>query len=265
MIAKNINMYTLKKDISMRIRSFLFLFSLASLLFSAYYTPLLARRRKSSSMRTQIKEQQKEQTLLPTKYPIKQFNFADIAGLSNSQLDQHQKLYADYINKHNQIDEKLKFIDRHEANTIYSPFRSLKVSQTYARNGVLLHELYFENLSTGKKIQPNTEQLLTKNFGSISAFKKDLMDCANCARGWVVTSFCIDDRSVKNFVLDTNNKGVPLLTIPILVIDVYEHAYMIDFGINRAAYIKTIWDSINWDIIEKRIVKWVKPHENMSA
>jgi len=250
----------------MRIHIFSFLhIMLFTLLCTVYHAPTFARRkRKTKSMRTQIKQNQKEKTLLPKKFTVKTFDLKDVAGLSMPQLDQHQKLYAGYVNKRNQIDEKLKFVDRgNTANITYSPFRSLKISQTFARNGALLHELYFENLSAGKKIQPNTEKILIKNFGSIAAFKKDLMDCAGCSRGWVVTSFCIDSGSVKNFVLDAHNETVPMLTVPILVVDVYEHAYMIDFGINRAAYLKTMWDNIDWDVIEKRVNKWIKPHEGM--
>ncbi len=234
-------------------------------LICIYHLPIdaLRKKRKSKSIRTHIKQTQKDQRLLPKKYTAKSFNLKDI-GLSTSQLNQHQKLYAGYVEKRNQIDEKLKFVDRNNAaNNTYSPFRSLKISQTFARNGTLLHELYFENLHAGKKIQSETEQLLIKNFGSIAAFKKDLIECASCSRGWVITSYCIDDGSVKNFVLDANNKNVPMLTIPILVIDVYEHAYMIDFGINRQAYLKTMWDNIDWDVVNKRVTKWVKPHESM--
>lgn len=242
-----------------------FFTSFVLILLICMYTPSHTRtKRKVNSIRTQIKQNQPEQSLLPKKYNVKTFDLTNVTGLSQSQLDQHQKLYAGYVNKRNQIDEQLTFVDRNNiANVTYSPFRSLKISQTFARNGTLLHELYFENLKAGKKIQPSTEKLLTQNFGSIAAFKKDLIDCASCSRGWVITSYCIDDGRVKNFVLDAHNETVPILTVPILVVDVYEHAYMIDFGIDRESYLKTLWDTIDWDVVESRINKWIQPHVTM--
>lgn len=195
-------------------------------------------------------------------YQAKLFDFSDVQGLSCSQLQQHLKLYHGYVNKRNEIYQLLKTVDKTNAAGItYSPFRSLKTAETFALNGSILHELYFENLSSRKKMSPETEKLLIKNFGSITAFKSDVIDCASCSRGWVVTAYSINDSKLYNFVLDTHNETVPILALPILVIDIYEHAYMIDFGINRTQYLQRIWENINWDVVEQRIVKWVKKFE----
>lgn len=193
-------------------------------------------------------------------YDVKNFTL-QVKGLSASQIDQHKTLYAGYVKKRNQIAQDLQTIQRTDVNNrTYSPFRSLKVAETYAHNGSVLHELYFENL--GKQNEPigqNMQQLIKNNFGSLQAFKKDFLDCGGCARGWVVTCYCIDDGSIKNFVLEEHNTHVPMLVIPLLVLDVYEHAYMIDFGIKRDPYLEVFWNNIDWNIIEERITKWVQP------
>jgi len=177
---------------------------------------------------------------------------------SQSQLDQHVKLYNGYVKKRNEITQNLETVDRSDvANITYSPFRSLKIAQTFAHNGSLLHELYFENLGQGTEIGKQTAKLLVKNFGSIENFKKDFMDSASCGRGWVLTAYCLDDKTIKNFVLDAHNENVPVLVIPVLAIDIYEHAYMIDYGINRADYLKDIWANIDWDVVEKRVTYWL--------
>ena len=105
-------------------------------------------------------------------------------------------------------------------------------------------------------IGPRTQDALIKNFGSLAAFKEDLMATAISARGWILTCYNLDDHTVQNYLLDAHNEKVPVLVIPLLVVDTYEHAYMIDFGINRKEYLAVLWDNINWDVVEKRVKKW---------
>ena len=192
-------------------------------------------------------------------YIVQQFNLSGITTLSQNQLNQHLKLYAGYVKKRNEILHNLQTVNRtNSANRTYSPFRSLKLAETYAVNGSLLHELYFENISKSKSSPgPLTTELLETNFGSLEAFKQDFIDCGGCSRGWVVTSYSINDGCVYNYVLEEHNQHVPVLTVPLLVLDVYEHAYMIDFGIDRNPYLTVFWDLINWDAVEQRIEKWV--------
>lgn len=183
------------------------------------------------------------------------FDFADEkTSLTQNQLDQHKKLYQGYVNKRNEVEQKLASIDTSDANNMtYSAFRSLKLAETFARNGAILHELYFENLKQGTTMGPKTKDFLTRGFGSIDAFKKDLMACASSSRGWAIAFYEIDNKRMHNYVLEAHNETVPLLCVPIIVIDIYEHAYMIDYGIDRAKYLKELWASIDWEVVERRI------------
>lgn len=195
-----------------------------------------------------------------TTYHIKQFDLATVQGISKNQLDQHKTLYEGYVKKRNEIAQKLQTVDRSNPNKTYSPFRELKVEETYAINGSLLHELYFENI--GKQDSHVGNQMLKfieESFGSIDAFKQDLMDTANCSRGWVVTGYSMDDKKIHNFLLEEHHHNVPVLMLPLLVLDVYEHAYMIDFGIQRNPYLDAFWNNINWDVVEQRINTWIHP------
>lgn len=199
-------------------------------------------------------------TKKPVKHEIQTFDLANnLRGLSSSQIDQHKKLYEGYVNKWNEIEKN--FLDVNRANSAgitYSAFRSLKIAETFARNGSLLHELYFENLGKGVKPGAKTKKLMEANFGSWQAFIDDATDCALCARGWVLTCYNLDSGTVTNYVLEAHNETVPVLALPLLVIDVYEHAYMIDFGIKRADYVKVLWENINWDVVEERVSNWVR-------
>jgi superoxide dismutase, Fe-Mn family len=188
-------------------------------------------------------------------YQVIHFNLSGkVKGLSTNQIDQHLELYAGYVKKWNQIEDALQTVDRKNISATYSPFRALKVGETYAMNGTILHELYFKNLGDphGKPL-PKTKKLLEKHFGSVEAYLQDLKDCGMAARGWVLTCYSLFDKSVRNYVLDTHNDHVPIMVIPLIVLDVYEHAYMIEFGIRRAQYLNVFVDNINWPIIEERV------------
>ena len=196
----------------------------------------------------------------PTLYTVKEFDINDkINGLSPNQIKQHKTLYAGYVKSRNDIAQALSTADRVTANSrTYSQFRALKVAETYAVNGSILHELYFENLATQPMTMgPLTQQLILESFGTLDAFKQDFMASGNSARGWVLTCYSLDDKRVHNFVLEEHNQHVPVLAMPLLVLDVYEHAYMIDFGIQRPPYLKVFWDAINWNVVEERVKKWV--------
>ncbi len=192
-------------------------------------------------------------------YPVKQFDLAGkLKGLSTSQINQHKTLYEGYVKKRNDIARDLKTVNRADQNRTYSPFRELKVEETYAVNGSILHELYFENIGKqGSVPGQQMSTLINQAFGSLEAFKKDLMECGQCSRGWVITAYSFDDHMLHNFVFEQHNQNVPVLIIPLLVLDVYEHAYMIDFGIKRDPYLTVFWNNIDWDVVEQRIDTWV--------
>lgn len=194
-------------------------------------------------------------------YTAKKFNLAGkLQGLSKEQITQHQTLYEGYVKRRNEIANSLQHTDRSGQNRTYSVFRELKIEESYAVNGSILHELYFENLGI-EKTTPGNEmlKLIEKSFGSLENFKSDLMDCALCSRGWVITAYSIDDKRIHNFVCDQHNQNVPILIMPLIVLDMYEHAYMIDFGIKQNPYLEVFWNHIQWNVIEDRVNKWVKP------
>lgn len=198
---------------------------------------------------------------IPTQQPYKARSFdlaGKLQGFSKKQITDHEKLYQGYVNSRNKITATLKTVDRDNLSKTYSPFRALKVAETYAMNGQLLHELYFENLTPEPtKPGPETLALINASFGSFENFKKDFLDTGKVARGWSIAAYCLDDGTLKNFLLDEHNVYVPVMVIPLLILDVYEHAYMIDFGIDRNTYLDLFWKQVNWDTVEKRIKKWV--------
>lgn len=174
-------------------------------------------------------------------------------GLSANQIEQHLKLYKGYVTKTNEIQAKLKDVDISGVNATYAPLRELLVEQSYALNGVVYHEFYFGNLG-GKGGEPSGDlrSALEARWGSIGKFMDYLKASGKCMRGWVIVGYNTRDGQLHAYGLDMHNMWVPANVIPILVLDVYEHAYMIDYGIDRAKYLDAFVNNLDWDCVAKR-------------
>lgn len=185
----------------------------------------------------------------------KKFDLKGLDGISDNQISQHKDtLYVGYVNKLNEIEERLRTVDVSKANQVYSDFRGLKADETFALNGVVLHELYFENLGgKGSKPKGKLADLIAREFGSIEKWTENFKACGMAARGWVILGLCTYDGKLHNYCLDTHNFNFPANTIPILVLDVYEHAYVIDYGVKRPPYIDAFIKNIDWATAEKRL------------
>ncbi len=187
----------------------------------------------------------------------KKFELKGLDGISENQISQHRDiLYAGYVNKLNEIEERLKTVDISKANQIFSDLRALKADETFALNGVIFHELYFENLG-GKNLKPKGElsDLIAKEFGSFDKWSDNFKACGLSARGWVLMGINTYDGKIHNYCLDTHNFNVPASFIPMLVMDVYEHAYTIDYGVKRQPYIDAFMKNIDWNVCMRRLEK----------
>ena len=176
-------------------------------------------------------------------------------GISKKAVEEHLKLYQGYVNKYNEIQEKLSALtgdDLLKANQVYSNIRELKTALSFAWGGVVNHEIYFNHLG-GSGGQPSGDLLkqIKKDFGSFDAYKKDLKATGMAARGWAWTVWSKKEKKLINHLGDSQNTYSFWLATPILALDVYEHAYFMDFGTNRSLYIDVFFDNLDWLVIEK--------------
>jgi len=181
---------------------------------------------------------------------------ASITALSEKQFNAHMGLYKGYVAKVNEITEKLNAPDggRQDSNAVYSYYRGLKESESFAIDGCILHELYFENIGGDKGIAgTKTKKIIDVQFGGFDAFAEDLKACCKAARGWCVFLYEPRTDSFRNIMLDAHNVGENALGQPILVIDMYEHAYFYDYLADKGKYIDNIFQNINWDVVENRV------------
>ncbi|NLZ83344.1 MAG: superoxide dismutase [Clostridiales bacterium] len=190
---------------------------------------------------------------------IQKFDFIytdDITVINEEQFDTHIRLYEGYINKFNEIQEVFESGDteRDEANATYSKFRCLKQGRNYSLNGVILHELYFENLG-GSLSEPTarTAGLISQYYGCVSNWMEDFIGTAKASRGWTVMAFEQRTGRLMNISLDSHSKGNIAYYAPMLVIDVYEHAYFLQYGDNKNEYIRRFMQNINWSIVDRRL------------
>lgn len=193
------------------------------------------------------------------KYEIKRLGYKELNGFSEKQISFHHDVhYAGYVNKRNEVNEKLKAADLSKANANYSEFRALKKEETFNASGQLLHELYFDMLGGDGKFSQDMEIIkkINEDFGSFDAFKQQMVATAKAARGWAI--LCIDptDNRLRIFLADAHNDGAVWGAIPLVALDVYEHAYYVDYGPDRARYLDPFFNNLDWKRINERFLKF---------
>ncbi len=179
----------------------------------------------------------------------------DVTVINREQFEAHMRLYEGYINKMNEIDGLLaQNSDLEEANSTYSQYRGIKRGETYALNGVILHEFYFENIGSTNNVPDDAQvRFLSSYFGSYELWQEHFVATATASRGWVI--LCYDPRSdhLRNISLDTHDLGNISMSIPLLVLDMYEHAYFLQYADNKAEYINNFMRNIDWNVVRDRI------------
>ena len=176
-----------------------------------------------------------------------------VQGLSEKQLRAHFELYQGYVKKLNEIEEKIKSADRSKANYSYSEISELQRRRPVAFNGAYLHQLYFENL-TGEVTNPGAElaAAINTNFGSMESWLEEAQAALKTANGWALLTCSRIDGSLQTCVLEEHHHGLFIEQDILMVVDGWEHAFMIDYGIKKADYYKAIQASLDWTIASKR-------------
>lgn len=172
---------------------------------------------------------------------------------SKKQLEEHNRLYpVAHTVKLKEIEARLIRTDTACVDPTYCQLRSLKKEQAYALNSVRLHDLYFDNLGN-EDSQPSAElkTLLERDFGSYQQWEKQFTGLALCSRGWVILGFDLKDGVLRNFFTDDHSEGV-WSVLPLLVLDVYEHAYCKVFS-TRSEYVDSFLRSVLWKTVNRRL------------
>jgi superoxide dismutase, Fe-Mn family len=175
----------------------------------------------------------------------------ELDGISRQTIEAHDKLYQGYVAKRNEILGRLAGVDLSAANQTYSELRELKVELTFAIGGIKNHELYFEHLGGGGG-EPKGAfgALVTRDFGSVDAWRADLKATGIAGRGWAWTAYDWDEGRLFNYIGDAQNTFPVWNASPLVALDVYEHAYFIDYGTDRPAYIDAFFANLDYSVID---------------
>ncbi len=174
----------------------------------------------------------------------------ELDGISRETVEAHYKLYQGYVAKRNEILGKLADVDLSTANQTYSELRALKVDLTFALGGIKNHEIYFEHLGgAGGDPAGLFGDLVKRDFGSVEAWKADLKATGLGGRGWAWTAYDWDEGRLFNYIGDAQNTFPVWNATPLVALDVYEHAYFIDFGTDRGSYIDKFFDNLDYDVV----------------
>lgn len=173
-------------------------------------------------------------------------------GFDKNLIEMHLKLYAGYVNNASILLTKMQV-----ASAALPPYEygALKRRFGWEFDGMRLHELYFDNLS-GKGI-PNKESSLylniVKQFGSFEKWKEDFIATGTIRGiGWSILYLDLTNGMLINTWINEHDTGHLVRGMPILVMDVFEHAFITQFGLDKLAYIETFFKYVNWDVVQER-------------
>ncbi len=177
-------------------------------------------------------------------------------GFSETLLKNHFTLYQGYVTNTNKLLDSLAAMAK-EGKIGTPEYSELKRRLGFEFNGMRLHEYYFENLG-GKTPLDKAGKLgkkLTEDFGSYESWEKDFKGTGTMRGiGWTILyQDNITGRLINQWI-NEHETGHFAGCFPILVLDVFEHAFMIDYGLKRADYIEAFFKNINWTAAEKRLM-----------
>lgn len=201
-------------------------------------------------------------------------NFSHLLGLpgfSDQLLGNHFKLYEGYVMNFNKLNDILVAMEK-EGKFGTPEFAELNRRLGWEWNGMRLHELYFSNMTKGGSVLTDNSALRAKivaEWGSFEMWEKDFRAMgAMRGIGWVILYHAPHGRTQNDADLTPNNaeKEGRLFNVwinehdmghlagatPLLVMDVFEHAFVLDYGLNRAGYIDAFMNAIDWGVVEKR-------------
>jgi Fe-Mn family superoxide dismutase len=184
----------------------------------------------------------------------------ELEGISREAVEAHYKLYEGYIAKRNEILALLADVDLESGNQVYSAIRALKVDLTFAIGGVKNHEIYFEHLGgDGGDPTGPIRDLIERDFGGVEGWRADLKATGMGGRGWAWTAYDWDEGRLFNYIGDAQNSYPIWNATPLVALDVYEHAYFLDYRTDRAAYIDAFFQNLDWTTINNWVSGYAIP------
>jgi Fe-Mn family superoxide dismutase len=199
-------------------------------------------------------------TPTPGRYAPRPFDLHGLDGISDEQVREHLALYEGYVKQVNELNEALAaIVGRGQASATDPAFAELTRHLGFEYGGMVLHEYYFSNLRPAADPAPpsgsSLAAALAQHFGSVDTWRTDFQAVAGLRGvGWVLLLQDPATERLSNHWVTLHQDGVPAGFKPLLVLDVWEHAFMRDYkATERAEYVQAFFRNVDWGAVERRL------------
>ena len=178
-------------------------------------------------------------------------NLIGMPGFNDNLLEMHFKLYEGYVKNANELLIKLQAMS---GSSSYE-YGALKRRLGWEFDGMRLHELYFDNLGgrEGMDKKSTLYAAIVEQFGSFDKWKKDFIATGTMRGiGWAMLYIDVEQDRMMNVWINEHDVGHILTARPLLIMDVFEHAYMPQYGLDRGKYIEAFFNNVDWAVVAKR-------------
>ena len=188
------------------------------------------------------------------------FDGSKLDGISEKLIRSHwENNYTGSVKALNAVEQRLAAAYKEDALPAYV-YGGLKREELLRTGSVVLHELYFANLGGNGKADGTALSSISKWFGSYDSWEAEFRKTANAlsgGSGWAVLAYNHHTASLHNYWAGDHSANPPFST-PILVLDMYEHSYQMDFGAAAAKYVDAFMKNVNWEEVNRRVEKAIK-------
>ncbi len=198
------------------------------------------------------------ETLTQASYAPKKFDLSGLQGISDNTLSVHFGLYEGYVKNTNLLNEQISGIIKSGGAAGANPgFAELVRRLGFEYNGMVLHEYYFGNMTktAGSSAPSAVQDCVAGTFGDFETWKKDFSAVGGMRGvGWAIAYFDPFTQRVNNHWITLHEDGNVAGFVPLLVMDVWEHAFLLDYKpAERSKYIESFFLNVDWDVVNRRL------------
>ncbi|HEV8592317.1 MAG TPA: Fe-Mn family superoxide dismutase [Pyrinomonadaceae bacterium] len=183
------------------------------------------------------------------------FDATKLTGISEKMIrSHHENNYTGAVKALNVVEQRLAALSKEKDLPPYL-YGDLKRQELIRTGSIVLHEKYFANLGGNGKADGNARKLIEQWFGSYENWEAEFKRTGNAlsgGSGWTILAFNSHTKEVHNYWSADHTSNAPF-SIPLLVLDMYEHAYQMDYGAAAAKYVDAFMQNVNWDEVNKRL------------
>jgi Fe-Mn family superoxide dismutase len=183
------------------------------------------------------------------------FDAAKLTGISEKLItSHHDNNYVGAVKALNVVEQRLAALGKEKDLPVYI-YGDLKRQELIRTGSIVLHEKYFANLGGNGKADGNAKKLIEQWFGSYETWEAEFKRTGNAlsgGSGWTVLAYNMHTREVHNYWSSDHTTNPPF-SVPLLVLDMYEHAYQMDYGAAAAKYVDAFMTNVNWEEVNRRV------------